>query len=51
MTPATALLFLGLLASSLLVFRFFGAGNRRVCPYCGSKTGEHDESCVWSSRD
>ena len=51
MTSETALLFLGLLASSLAVFRLYAAGNRYVCPYCGSKTGEHDESCVWGSKD
>ena len=51
MTTEETALFLALLVWSLVVFRFYGASDRHVCPYCGTKNGDHDEACIWSSRD
>jgi hypothetical protein len=51
MTPDGTVVFLALFVCSLVVFRFYGASERYVCPYCGTRTGEHDESCIWSSKN
>jgi hypothetical protein len=49
MTPQDTIVFLALMVCALAVFQFYGAG-RYCCPFCGTKTGEHNESCIWRSR-
>ena len=48
MTPQATVVFLALMAFFVAVVRFHG-GDRYTCPYCGTKTGEHDASCIWRS--
>ena len=50
MSPQATIVSLVLLSFFVVVFRFH-AGERFACPYCGTKTGDHDASCVWRSRD
>jgi DNA polymerase III alpha subunit (gram-positive type) len=50
MSPQATIVSLVLMAFFVAVFRFHG-GERYSCPYCGTKTGEHDTSCVWRSGD
>jgi hypothetical protein len=50
MNSQTTVVFVAVLACSFAAFRYFGR-DRRTCPFCGTKTGEHADSCVWRPRD
>lgn len=50
MSPDSMAFFLGLLVCSLALYRYFG-GQAHACLFCGTRSGEHDESCPWRQKD